>query len=43
MLSILCHFHGLLLARQCWMNIYAYATLRKALSRNAPLVAIRCL
>jgi hypothetical protein len=23
MLSILCHFHGLLFARQCWTNRYA--------------------
>ena len=30
MLSILCHFHGLLFARQCWINRYA------ATQRNAP-------
>jgi hypothetical protein len=29
MLSMLCHFHGLLFARQCWMNRYAT-------QRNAP-------
>ena len=28
MLSILCHFHGLLFARRCWMN--GYATQRKS-------------
>ena len=30
MLSTLCHFHGLLFARQCWINRYA------ATQRNAP-------
>ena len=39
MIAYLCQFHGLLFARQCWMN--SYATLRKAPSRNGPLIAIR--
>lgn len=43
MLPILCHFHGLRLARQCWMNIYAHATLHKAPNPNGSLIAIRCL
>jgi hypothetical protein len=35
MLSILCHFRGLLFARQCWTNRYATQRNAPHLSRNA--------